>query len=84
MALELFFAYGCGCYVFKHDIYGDQPKVLDSMPDSPNFLSPECFVSPKCPLSRHPLKTSLSRRIVERWRRSLREVPPVGDLNGTS
>ena len=39
-ALELFFAYVYGSYVFKHDICGVQPEVPDCMFDSPNFLSP--------------------------------------------
>ena len=47
-ALELFFAHGHGCCVFKHNIYGDQLEVLDCMPDSPNFISSECFASPRC------------------------------------
>ena len=42
-ALELSFTYDCGCYVFKHNIYGDQLEVSDCMPDSPNFICPECL-----------------------------------------
>ena len=37
-ALELIFAYGYGCCVFKHKICGDQPEVLDGMLDSSNPL----------------------------------------------
>ena len=44
-ALEMIFAYGYGCYVFKHNIYGNQPEVPDGMPDS----SPEFFLNPRCP-----------------------------------
>ena len=33
-ALELVFAYGYGCCVFKHNICGDHPKVPDGMLDS--------------------------------------------------
>ena len=77
-ALELSFTYGYGGCVFKHNIYGDQLEIPDCMPDSPNFLSPECFVSLRCPLSRHPLKTQLPRCIVERWQRSLGGVPLSG------
>ena len=49
MTLELSFTYTCGCCVFKHNICGDQLEVLDCMPNSPNFLSLECFVSLRCP-----------------------------------
>ena len=49
-ALELSFTYGYGRCVFKHDIYGDQLEVPDCTPDSPNFLSPKCFASLRCPL----------------------------------
>ena len=45
MALESFFPYGC---VFKHNIFGNQFEVLDCMPNSPNFLSLECFAGLQC------------------------------------
>ena len=48
-ALELIFAYGYGCCVFKHNICGDQPKVPDGMPDSSDLLPSEFFANPKCP-----------------------------------
>ena len=35
--------------MFKHNICGDQLEVPDCMPDSPNFLSLECFESLRCP-----------------------------------
>ena len=84
--LEPSFTNGYGCCVFKHEIYGgpdcmpngDQPEVSNCMPDSPNFLSLECFASLRCPLPRHPLKMQLSRCIVEKWQRNLIEVLPSG------
>ena len=33
-ALELIFAYGYRCCMFKHNIYGDQLEVPNDMPDS--------------------------------------------------
>ena len=48
-ALELIFAYGYGCCAFKHNICGDQPKVLDVMLNSANPLPPDFFANPKCP-----------------------------------
>ena len=44
-ALEVIFAYGYGCCVFKHDICGDHPKVPKGMPNSANLLPLEFFVN---------------------------------------
>ena len=48
-ALELIFSYGYGCYALKHSICGDQPGILDGMPDSADPLPLEFFVNPRCP-----------------------------------
>ena len=48
-ALELIFAYGYGCCMFKHNICGDKPEVPDGMLDSSNPFLPEFFVNPRCP-----------------------------------
>ena len=70
--------------MFKHDICGYQPKVLDGMPESSNSLPPEFFASPKC----LPIPASFEDVAVEVHRREVAEEPersaPVGDLNGTS
>ena len=34
--------------MLKHNIYGSQLKVPDSMPDSSNPLPPEFFANPRC------------------------------------
>ena len=47
-ALELIFAYGYRCCVFKHNICANQPEVPEGMPDSSNPLPPEFFANPKC------------------------------------
>ena len=47
--LEVIFAYGYGCCMFKHNICGSQLKVLDGMSDSSNPLLPEFFSNPRCP-----------------------------------
>ena len=49
-ALEVIFAYDYGCCTFKDNICGDQPEVLEGIPNSSDQLQPEFFVSPKCPL----------------------------------
>ena len=48
--LEVIFAYGYECCVFKHNICEDQPKVPNGMPDSFDPLPLEFFVNPECPL----------------------------------
>ena len=45
-ALKLIFAYGYGFCVFKNNICGDQPEVLDGIPDSPDLLPLEFFYEP--------------------------------------
>ena len=81
-ALELFFAYGYGCCMFKHDICGDKPEVLDGTSDSSNFLPLECFASPRCSPVSASFEDVVAGVHVERWRRSLRGAP-IGDFNGT-
>ena len=49
-ALEVIFAYGYSCCVFKHNICGDHLEVLDGMPHSADLLPLEFFVNPGCPL----------------------------------
>ena len=47
--LEVIFAYGYGCCMFKHNICGSQPEVLDDMLDSTNLLLQEFFANLRCP-----------------------------------
>ena len=47
--LELIFAYGYECCLFKHNICGDQPEVQDIMPDSSNPLPLKFFENPRFP-----------------------------------
>ena len=49
--LEVIFAYGYMCCVFKHNIYSEHPEVLYDMPDSSVPLPPEFFVNPRFPPS---------------------------------
>ena len=48
-ALEVIFAYGYGCCVFKHNICGDHLEIPDGMLDSSNPLALKFFINPKCP-----------------------------------
>ena len=81
-ALELFFTYGYECCVFKHNIYGDQPEVLDGMPDSVSPIPLGFFASPRCP----PVRSSSAVVAAEVQHRD--EEPArsalARDLNGTS
>ena len=47
-ALEQIFAYGYGCYAFKHNICSDQLGILEGMPDSINPLPSEFFMNMRC------------------------------------
>ena len=47
--LEVIFAYGYGCCVFKHNICEDRPEVLDGMPNSADLLPLGFFTNPGCP-----------------------------------
>ena len=49
-ALEVIFAYGYGCCVFKHNICGDHLKLPEGMSDSADPLPLEFFVNPDYPL----------------------------------
>ena len=68
-ALELSFAYGCGCCVFKHDIYGDQPEFCAGLGCPPVLASFEDAI-----VGVH------RRKVAEEPGRGV----PLGDLNGTS
>ena len=48
-ALEVIFAYGYECSMFKHNICESQLEVPEGMPDSSNPLPLEFFMNPKCP-----------------------------------
>ena len=60
-ALEVIFAYGYGCCVFKHNICGDQLQVSDGMLVSSDPLLPEFFVIPRLP----PIPASIEAIVVE-------------------
>ena len=49
-ALDHMFAYGYGCYAFKHGICEDRPRIPDGMPNSADPLPPELFCESRVPL----------------------------------
>ena len=44
------FNYSYGCCAFAHKICGNEPVILDEMPDMSKPLPPEFFINPRCPL----------------------------------
>ena len=46
-SLELIFAYGYGCCLFKNNICVDRLEIPDGMPDSSNSIPLEFFVNPR-------------------------------------
>ena len=62
-ALELIFAYGYGCCMFKHNIYDDQPEVPNGMHDSSDPLPSEFLQTLGAPRSQQPLRPQQPRWI---------------------
>ena len=86
-ALELIFAYGYRCCMFKHNTCGGQPEVPKGMPDSSNPLPPEFFVNPKGPSVPTPIeaiKTEVDQSEAARRAEELERSAPTGDFDGTS
>ena len=48
---DTLFNYGCGCYVFTHNICRSKPQIPDGMPDPSVLLTLEFFANPRCPPS---------------------------------
>ena len=49
-ALEVIFAYGYGCCMFKHNICGSQPKVPNGMPRLLQPIASGFLYEPQVPL----------------------------------
>ena len=86
-ALEIIFVYGYGCYMFKHNICGDQPKVPNGMQDSSDPLSPEFFMNPRCPpvpAATEATTTEVDQNEAARRAKEPEKIAPAGDFDGTS
>ena len=86
-AVELIFAYGYECCMFKHNICSDQPEVPDGMPDSSDPLPLEFFMNLRCP----PIPAATEAMTIEADRseaagreEELERSSPVRDFAGTS
>ena len=77
-ALEPSFTYVYGCCVLKHNFCGDQLEVSDCTLTFQIFFFQSVLRAFCAPMSGYPLETQLLGSFVERWRRSLVEVPPLG------
>ena len=62
--------------MFKHNICGGQPEVLDGMLDFANPLPPKFFASPRCPLVQ--VSSRVSTTEVRRGKAVDRGVPLLG------
>ena len=62
--------------MFKHNICGGQPEVLDGMLDFANPLPPKFFASPRCPLVR--VSSGVAIAEVRRGKAVDRGVPILG------
>ena len=60
-ALEVIFAYGYECCVFKHNICGDHLEVPEGIPDFTDQLPPDFFVNPRCPPVQAASKATLTK-----------------------
>ena len=56
--MELIFAYGYGCCVFKHNICGDQQEVPNAMPDSSDPLPLDFFTNSRFSPARAPIQVT--------------------------
>ena len=82
--MELIFAYGYECCMFKHNICVDQPEVLDGMPNSSDPLPLELFVNLRCP----PAPVATEATTTEVYQSEMTKEPEsgasVGDQSGSS
>ena len=76
-ALELIFAYGYGCCMFKHNICGDQLEVPDGMLDSSDPLPLEFFINPKCPPALAPIEVTATAADQRRLRNSKKSLSQI-------
>ena len=81
-ALEVIFAYGYGCCVFKHNICGDHPKVPKGIPNSIDLLPPEFFVNPSCPPVQADVEATTTEAYPSETHKEPMEVAAVKDLSG--
>ena len=78
-ALEVIFAYGYECCVFKQNIYGDHSEVPDGMPDSSVPSPPGFFVNPRCPSVPMAIKDTTVRVHPSKVAKEPEENASVGD-----
>ena len=73
--------------VCSNNICGDQPEVLDGMPDSSDLLPPEFFMNPGCPPVRAPTEAIIIEAEQSKTTEKAKDPEmstPVEDFAGTS
>ena len=78
-ALELIFAYGYGCCMFKYNICGDQLKVPNCIPDSSGPLPQEFFMDPRCPSALVATKATAAEVDQSEATKEPKRSAPAGD-----
>ena len=76
---DALFNYGYGFFIFTHNICGSKPQIPDGMPDPSVSLTPEFFVSPRCPPSVLSAAPSFDPVGVNREDRSERSPTTAGE-----
>ena len=78
-SLEEIFAYGYGCYVFKHNICGDHPEVRKGVPDSSILLPLKFFANPRCPPVLATIEDTTAEGHLSESTQEPEENTPTGD-----
>ena len=78
-AMEVIFAYGYMCCVFKHNFCGDRLEVLKGMPDSADPLPLEFFVNPRWPPYPSGYRGHCDRSSFERGGKELVKITAIED-----
>ena len=60
VGFEAIFNYGYRCCAFAHNIWGSKPKILDGMSGTSEPLTPEFFMTPRCPPVAIPVGASVA------------------------
>ena len=81
-APEVIFAYGYGCCVFKHNIYGDHLEVPKYMPNSVDPLLLEFFVNPGSLLVQAAAEATATEAPLSKTPKEPMEVGAAKDQSG--
>ena len=80
-AMEVIIAYGCGCCVFKHNICGDHPEVLEGL-DSADPLPLEFFMNPGYPPAQAAAEATTTEAPPSKTTKEPMEIAAAEDQSG--